>query len=415
MAKMGGAPTLTSVELTTQTYYFAFQVVQVFLVVTLASSATSVASQIVEYPASATNLLATNLPKASNFYISYITLQGLSFASGTLLQIGGLIIGKVLGKLLDSTPRKMYTRWSTMAGLGWGTVYPAFTLLAVVAITYSCIAPLVLGFACIGLYLFYFAYRYNVLYVSNSEIDTQGKAYTQALQHLTVGCYFLIVCLIGLFAIGTANGQVAIGPLVLEIIFLVFLILYHLSLNKAMEPLIEYLPKNLEAEEEALLSQEHPKLGKPTEDPFKNGIQPSSSAPDGVDGIDQETTNVDTEKGLMGSESSLPPKQGNFIVRYFRPDKYSSYTTLRKLVPNYQETSYPPEVERDAYLHPAISAQLPLLWIPRDVLGVSKQEIYHSSKVIPITDEDAWLDEKNKIHWDDDKGRPPIYKEKIYF
>lgn len=414
MAKMGGAPTLTAVELTTQNFYFAFQVVQVFLVVTLASSATSVASQIVAEPMKATNLLATNLPKSSNFYISYITLQGLSFASGTLLQIAGLIIGKLLGKFLDTTPRKMYTRWSTMAGLGWGTVYPAFTLLAVVAITYSCIAPLVLGFAAIGLYLFYFAYRYNVLYVSNSEIDTQGKAYTQALQHLTVGCYFLIVCLIGLFAIGTANGQVAIGPLVLEVVFLVFLILYHISLNNAMDPLINYLPKNLEAEEEALLSQENPKLSKPTEDPF-NGFHQSSSAQNGVDGVDRGDTIVDTEKGLMGAETTTVPKQGNFLARYFRPDKYRDYATLRKLVPSYQEITYPPEVERDAYLHPAITSKLPTLWIPRDVMGVSKQEIYHTSKVIPISDEDAWLDEKNKIHWDDDKARPPIYKEKIYF
>lgn len=123
---------MSDVELTTQNYYFAFQVVQVFLVVTLASSATSVAAKIADDPMSATDLLATKLPKAANFYISYITLQGLSFASGTLLQIAGLIIGKVLGKLLDSTPRKMYNRWSTMAGLGWGTVYPVFTLLAVV-------------------------------------------------------------------------------------------------------------------------------------------------------------------------------------------------------------------------------------------------------------------------------------------
>ena len=132
MAKIGGAPTLAVVEMTCQNYYFAFQVIQVFLVVTIASSATTVVTKIIKEPQSAANLLATNIPKASNFYISYITLQGLSFASGTLLQIAGLILGKVLGAVLDTTPRKMYTRWSTMAGLGWGTVYPAFTLLAVV-------------------------------------------------------------------------------------------------------------------------------------------------------------------------------------------------------------------------------------------------------------------------------------------
>lgn len=264
------------------------------------------------------------------------------------------------------------------------------------------------------MYLFYFAFRYNLLYVSNTTVDTQGKVYTQALQHLTVGCYLLMVCLIGLFAIGTSSDKQAIGPLVLEVIFLVFVILYHLSLNKAMEPLINYLPKNLEAEEQALLSQEHPKLSKSSEEQ-SNGIHASSSARNGQNGVDAEETTVDAEKGLA-DVSAVPPKQGNFLTRYFNPAKYQDYETLRKLVPNgHETTSYPPEAERDAYLHPSITAQVPILWIPRDEMGVSNQEVQHTLKVTPITDEAAWLDEKNKVQWSIDNGLPPVYKEKIYF
>ena len=57
--------------------YMAFQVIQVFLVTTFASGAASVVTQIIDNPSSATTLLAENLPKASNFYISYFILQGL--------------------------------------------------------------------------------------------------------------------------------------------------------------------------------------------------------------------------------------------------------------------------------------------------------------------------------------------------
>lgn len=408
MAKLGGAPSQAEIELTTQNFYFAFQVVQVFLVVTLASSASSVATKIVQQPQEAASLLANNIPKVSNFYITYILLQGLSFSSGALLQIGGLVVGKILGKFLDNTPRKMYTRWSTLAGLGWGTVYPVFTLLAVIAITYSCIAPLVMGFATIGLYLFYFAYRYNMLYVSNAHIDTQGKAYVRALQHITVGCYLLMVCLIGLFAIGTASSRIALGPLILMIILLVFIIIYHLSLNSALTPLINYLPKNLEAEEEHLLSREKADYGHSSDEAGPSGPGPREGE-NGVETVDS------AEKGLTG-EASQEEGKTNFLVRYLRPDKYSGYEQLRRWVPNAHESaSYPPEVENAAYHHPAISAQAPLLWIPRDELGVSKQEIAHSIKVIPITDEDAWLDEKNHIHWDMDKGVPPIYEEKVHY
>ncbi|GES64751.1 DUF221-domain-containing protein [Aspergillus terreus] len=409
MAKLGGAPSAAAVELTTQNFYFAFQVVQVFLVVTLASSASSVVTKIINDPSSAATLLANNIPTVSNFYISYIILQGLSFSSGALLQISGLILGKILGRLLDNTPRKMYSRWSSLAGLGWGTVYPAFTLLAVIAITYACIAPLVLAFASIGLYLFYFAYRYNMLYVSNADIDTQGKAYIRALQHITVGCYLLMVCLIGLFAIGTASNRIALGPLILMIIFLVFIILYHVSLNQAIDPLINYLPKNLEAEEEALLAREKTEQSQSYGEQADSGMASTAAKTDGA--RDSSVGNIDSaEKGLT---RQAEPKS-NFLIKYLRPDKYSSYEHLRRLVPAASEAvSYPPEVERDAYFHPAITSQPPLLWIPRDEMGISRQEVAHSMRVIPITDEDAWLDEKNHIHWDMDKGVPPIYEEKV--
>ncbi|KAJ5098273.1 hypothetical protein N7532_005274 [Penicillium argentinense] len=412
-AKWGGAPSAASVELITQNFFFAFQVIQVFLVVTLASAATSVVTSIIEDPTSAASLLANKIPRASNFYISYIILQGLSFSAGALLQIAGLIVGKLLGKFLDNTPRKLYNRWSSLAGLGWGTVYPVLSLLLVIGIIYSCIAPLVMGFATIGLYLFYFAYRYNLLYVSNADIDTQGRAYTRALQHITVGCYLLIVCLIGLFAMASGDNQIAVGPLILMVIFLVFIVLYHVSMNAAMEPLLNYLPKNMEHEEEALLALERTKLSHDT-DGANNG---ASAANNGVSNVDSGVGAVDSadaEKGLP--HTSLPPAHSkpNFFTKFMRPDIYADYATLRRLVPNPLDAPpYPEEAERNAYFNPAINATAPLLWIPRDPLGISRQEVAHSSRVIPITDEDAFLDEKAKISWDEDKGQPPIYEEKI--
>ncbi|KAJ5807439.1 hypothetical protein N7447_010895 [Penicillium robsamsonii] len=417
MAKLGGDPTFAAVELTVQNWFFAFQIVQVFLVVTVASSATAVVQSIVKNPASAASLLAQKIPTASNFYISYIILQGLSFSAGALLQIVGLILSKVLGRLLDSTPRKMYTRWSSLAGLGWGTVYPAFTLLTVVAIVYSCIAPLVMGFGTIGLYLFYFAYRYNLLYVSNATIDTQGRCYTRALQHLTVGCYLSMVCLIGLFAIGSGANRMALGPLILMIIFLVFVILYHLSLNSAMEPLLNYLPKNLEAEEEGLLAAEKANNLSSLNEQSKTDdlTAPSGSVSPHRDSGIANVGSVDSaEKGLTEPSSTAP--KPNIFTKFLRPDLYQNYHQMRKLVPGSTDiVTYPAEAERDAYCHPVVNSQPPLLWIPRDPLGVSSQEVAHTMRVIPITDEDAYLDENCKIKWNEEKGEPPIYEEKIAY
>lgn len=408
-AKLGGAPTAAAVELWTQNAYFGFQVVQVFLVTTLSSAASAVVEEIIQQPTQAASLLAAHLPQAANFYVSYIVLQGLTFTSGALLGIVGLILGKVLGKFLDNTPRKMYNRWIGLAGLSWGTVLPPMSLLGVIAITYSIIAPLVMGFATVGLYLFYFAFRYNLLYVANADIDTQGRIYTRALQHLLVGVYIAVVCLIGLFAIAAADQPIGTGPLVLMIIFLVFAILYHVSLNAALDPLLNYLPKNLEAEEESLMAEARDKISPSTSDaPVGGASKEHNGYNDGVD---------TAEKGAETHPSELPAphKKPNLLTKFLRPDIYADYATMRRLVPAHIEIpEYSAEVERDAYFHPAITSSVPLLWVPRDELGVSKQEVEHTSRVIPISDEDAFIDEKGNVQWNNE-AKPPIYEEKIYY
>ncbi|KKZ60130.1 hypothetical protein EMCG_05155 [[Emmonsia] crescens] len=403
MARTGGCPTIAAAELRTQNFYFGFQVVQVFLVTTVSSAASSVVESIINDPQSAATLLAKNIPRASNFYIAYFILQGLTFSAGALLQIVGLIVSKILGRLFDNTPRKMYHRWSTLSGLGWGTVLPVLTNLCVIAITYGAIAPLVLGFATIGLFLFYIAYRYNMLYVTNSNIDTKGMIYPRALQQTAVGCYLLILCLIGLFAISAGHDKAALGPLILMIIFLVFIVIYHVSLNAAIDPLLKFLPRNLEAEEQDLLAQDAHDASEEAEKP---AVGPSGNGADATD----------AEKGISSPADLLPTKPQGIIGKFLRPDKYANYGILRQLVPkDFADISYTPEIEQNAYLPPSVGSQPPLLWIPRDVAGVSKQEVAHTSKVIAITDEDATIDEKNNITWNEEKGMPPIYQEKIYY
>ena len=246
-----------------------------------------------------------------------------------------------------------------------------------------------MGFATIGLYLIYFAYRYNLLFVFNSNIDCKGLVYPRALQQTTTGIYLAIVCLIGLFAVSKAWG-----PLALMIIYVVFAALFHMSLNSALDPMLLYLPKTLQVEEQSLLALED---GHSTVNHKDTKISASS---------------VDDENGL----GPAPHKKPNMITKFLKPHIYTDYHTLRRLVPRgFADIVYDPEVERTAYYHPAIASPTPILWIPRDQGGVSMQECRHSSKVIPMTDEAAGFDEKGKLTWDHESARPPIYEEKVYY
>ncbi|KAK5134057.1 hypothetical protein LTR08_006947 [Meristemomyces frigidus] len=397
MAKIGGDPTSSAVELTVQNTYFAFQVVQVFLVATLGGAASSVGAQVAKNPASAPMILAQRLPLASNFYLSYFVLQGLGVVSSVLVGLVGLIIFIVLGKLLDKTPRKMYKRWISLSSIGWGTVFPIYTNLLVIAICYAAIAPLVLGFAAIGLGLFYFAYRYNLLFVSNASIDTKGRVYPRALQQLFVGLYVAEACLVGLFAIATGESVGAIGPLIMMIFMLIFTALYQVSLNAALTPLIDYLPKSLDAEERRLLAEDKGEY----HDEEANGGMPNK------EGQFARSSGADL--------GPAPHKRPNFFTKWLRPDIYQDYATMRRMVPKDIAIEYTREDEANAFFNPAITSPAPLLWIPRDPVGISKQEITDTAKVIPITDDGAYLDEKNKVVWDAQDGRPPIYQFTPYY
>lgn len=123
---------MARVELFTQSAHFVFQVVQVFLVTTLTSAASAATSQIIKNPLSVKGLLAQNLPKASNFYISYFLLEGLTLSSMALVQIVSALVFKFVTTFFAYSPRRLFQRWGQLASLGWGTVFPVFTNMGVI-------------------------------------------------------------------------------------------------------------------------------------------------------------------------------------------------------------------------------------------------------------------------------------------
>ncbi|KAK1783125.1 hypothetical protein QBC45DRAFT_400849 [Copromyces sp. CBS 386.78] len=401
-AKQAGEPSLSRVELFTQNAYFAFQVIQVFLVATVASSATAVAKQIYDNPGSVTSLLSENLPKSSNFYISYFIVQGLSIATSVLTQVVGFFIFNILYKFLASTPRALYTKWANLSAISWGSTLPVYTNIVVIAIAYSTIAPLMLGWATLAMGLFYIAWRYNVLFVTDTQIDTRGLIYPRAIKQLFTGIYLAEICMIGLF-----GASVAPGPLVLMVIFLVFTVLFHISMNSALDPLMYNLPLNLLAEEEG------PLLDTPVDLPAaENGHDAPEKVPtNGTNGAQSRASDP-----ILGAKKAY--KKPNFFTKFLKPWIYSDYRTLRAFQPKGTHLDpYAEEVERDAYCPPSVTSDVPLLWIPSDAngAGVSRQEVEHTTRAIPITDEGCELDEKGHLVWDQEGTRPPIWEEKIYY
>ncbi|KAI6087135.1 DUF221-domain-containing protein [Hypoxylon rubiginosum] len=389
-AKLSGEPSLARVELFTQNAYFAFQLIQVFLITTASSAASAVGAQIASDPGSVTTLLSENLPKASNFYISYFIVQGLGVSSKLVSNVVGFVIFTIMYKFLSGTPRALYKKWANLSAVSWGSVLPVYTNIAVISITYAGIAPLMLGFATVGLSFFYLAWRYNIFFVTDTTIDTRGLIYPRALKQLFAGVYIAELCMIGIFA-----TSVAIGPLILMIVFLIFTVLFHLTINSAIDPLLYNLPRSLAAEAE-----------------FKNKEMGYSGVHNG------EKDGTSEAKKISSDETAVAKKKPGFLTKFLKPWEFCDYETLRKLVPHDMvdtNSLYTDEVERNAYFPPSVSSGTPLLWIPEDVMGISKQEVRDTGRVIPITDEGCTLSDKNKLEWDTESVRPPVWEEKVYY
>jgi len=404
-AKLSGEPSDSRVELFTQNAYFWFQLIQVFLITTISSSAVATIQAVAQNPGSIFGTLSMALPKSSSFYISYFIVQGITLATGVLTQVVAFAIFVAVLKFLTNTPRALYQKWSALAAISWGSVLPVYTTIAVISITYAIIAPLMLFFSTLGMGLFYLSYRYNVLFVTDTKVDTRGLLYPRALKQLFAGVYLAEICMIGLFAV-----SVAIGPLVLMIVFLVFSVLFHLTLNSVLDPLMYTLPRTLQVEEESLNANIE---GIDRKDSGR-GVSEEQNAESG--NLFKKVPNI--KNFAPGGEGNSVGKGGNMMTRFLKPWIFADYLTLRQLVPHHAATideMYPGTIQDNAYFPPSVSSLPPLLWIPEDAAGVSKSEIAQTSKIVPITDEGCQLDEKNKLVWDSEVARPPIWDEKVYY
>jgi len=261
-----------------------------------------------------------------------------------------------------------------------------------------------------SLLLLYVAHRY-VLFVYDTGVDMKGGAYPAALQHLFVGLYLAELVLICIFAASLGTGS-ASGPFDIMIILLVFTVIFRATLLHTIWPLIKYLPKTLEADTGESDT-------KPTDDGDDAG--PSETDKD----IASKTADHTTESGKdataavevaeVEANNHVGPTAGR-LARFFKPHLYEDYATMRRMLDSKDMVSVCDEIDesimRDAYLPPAVWAELPHLIIPHDEMGISMQECQTTGEILPCTDDAAWLDEKNKIVVDNDKMREILFAEK---
>ncbi|KAF3069202.1 Uncharacterized protein CFAM422_007310 [Trichoderma lentiforme] len=444
-AAQAGIPSLIIGEFFTQNAYFAFQVVQVFLVTTITSAASGALQDIIENPLGIQSLLAQNLPKASNFYLSYILVQCLATGGTQLLQLFSLVRHHIVAKTSD-VPRRRFTTWRRLRPARWGGIFPVFTNMGVIALSYACIAPLILIFSAGGMAFIGLVWKYNLIYVFDTTTDSKGLFYPRALQQLIIGLYLAEICLIGLLILNRAFGPMGIVITLLGLTGLV-----HFLLRDAILPLMWNLPQTL-AVEEQIQEEEKAKLAVNNDDGEAHGNDAGGAAASyfdveqafgdeeevEIEEIDEDDHHVVSNRGLEGASSirmaltawlksaaiekvkTEMEKSGlnamldkmfafaksgdgegppGFLAKWLHPEEHEDFVALRKLIPNEERPpiSYTNGDKYATYQPPELWTPKPSLWIPRDEARVSRQEVAHTRLCTPISDLGATLNEKGRI------------------
>lgn len=338
---------------------------------------------------------------------------------------------------------------------------------------YSVISPLILIFNIITFALFWVAYRYNTLYVTKNMFDTGGLLYPRAINQLFTGLYVMELCMIGLFFLvrDTQDRVACRGQAIVMIIVTIFTAVYQYLLNEAFGPLFKYIPVSLEdnaaererdfherllarrremgEDEDELESIKHVRNETVGRGPFL-GIE--SDATPGETDEERSRKHRAAVKARQAEEDKLPKseklhppsilfsrKRSLPTLEYEMPKPNRAKTmTAKQHVERYGETDAESqrhldngralflglhdkledltEDERDwlvthAFRHEALRAKRPVVWIPRDTLGVSDDEVHRTqlfSKNIWISNQHTGLDSKCKVVF----GRsPPDFSE----
>jgi hypothetical protein len=291
--------------------------------------------------------------------------------------------------------------------------------------------------------LFYFTYLHNFLYVYEFPTDTGGLAFPRAIYQTMTGIYFGEICLLGLFFI--TSGARAQG--VVMVVVLIITILFQIKLQSMFDPLITYLPIDIQEELAAEVQQQKVEVGRNPEDEeeFQTQRQTKQSITDTNPSVTPETPPppkleklpFETPEAQAAEQADVEEEEAvqsdsrwsrsNIVGNIKRMnDKINiSIPGLKKrsksedddeenvdtaLARKFTHELTHEELTALAFQHEALRARPPILWVPEDELGIARDEIQHTKAEcgdeIQMTCAGAVLDSKGKIIW---SKNPPDY------
>ncbi|KIP05884.1 hypothetical protein PHLGIDRAFT_119442 [Phlebiopsis gigantea 11061_1 CR5-6] len=429
--------------------YFLFLVIHGFLVVTLSSGFTTVASQIIEQPTQTVSALAQQLPSAAIFFLTWTLTQGLTGAGSALLQVGQLIGHYVKKWLLGRTPRQAYQVGFKMPKADFGLVLPRISLLATIALAYSVLSPIINPLATVSFMLFFFSWKFLLTWVFDQpdESETGGLYFPLAINFLFVGLYIEQICIAVLFFLKISDGIIFVVEGILMVLLIGLTLTAQILFKRSFDPITQYLPMSLAtkqvqerwereqkrhrldvdqrgAEDMDLFSHDrlvniiHRRIRNPVKklavQAQKNAARMAMVAPSGS--LKVEDTQLEYSEGHADSLSDASVSGGEQTTG--RPTARRAEAVRRRRYGVADDdgdvghlsdprTRSPGASEEDGedkdfdvhgFDHPSTYEAQPWIWVPRDALGLSKILVReYEAAGVEASDEGSEMDRKGGV------------------
>ncbi|KAF9143831.1 hypothetical protein BG015_000296 [Linnemannia schmuckeri] len=165
-------------------------------------------------------LLSTSVVSTSLFWVNYMSLRNF----GVLLDLSQLISLAIYWLKSTVTPRESQAMAKPDV-FDFPLFFSVHLFALTVTLLYSVISPLILFFAAVYFSLSSLAYKYQLMYVFRTKVETGGRLFRVVYNRLLAALLLFQIVMIGVLNLKTAHRQsLAIIPLpILTILFKIFL------------------------------------------------------------------------------------------------------------------------------------------------------------------------------------------------
>ncbi|KAF9143934.1 hypothetical protein BGX30_014323 [Mortierella sp. GBA39] len=413
MSKFEGHVRQSAITLAVMKKYYFFLIVNVLLLTSLGNGVIPTLQKLIKpeggsgiqfSPVDVISILASTLPAASTFFVTYALLQGLTGPAKELLQIAPLVLNYLFTKVLAKSPRQIWNVQGRLSSVNYGTLFPPQVLMFSIGMLYSTIAPLILPIVAFYFTMFYFVYRHQFLYVYYTPVETGGLAFPVAVKQAFTGIFIFQTTIFGIFLLKQSDLDVIPHLIILLLLIFVTAMLFS-NLKEAFDPLVTFLPVALFSKDLKVNRAGYVTDGS-EEKPAPGETQDEELASDGESGQALALTHLPriseptSEKAHLngGGEkqeydevatvsSQLPGvPTPNPSLHGAAASGLSQTTSQQQQQLQMQQDMLPEEpvsaeeaellrLQEQAYCHPSIYSQQVPIWLPRDERGLVDEEI----------------------------------------